>query len=195
MGDEQNQGKGLRTYLQGVPDPRRRQGRIYPLVGILMMLILAAVNGERSLRGMWIWAQQHWEQIRGKLGMEWLAHPPVYGTLWRVLALLEMAQVEPVLSRWVQGVGGKAISVDGKSLRGSRRRAGLPALEVVVAAAQGIRLVLGREGVEEEKVTEAALKLLQGMLLEGKVVTLDAGLNQREIARAIVEKGGPTWES
>jgi len=29
MGDEQNQGKGLRTYLQGVPDPRRRQGRIY----------------------------------------------------------------------------------------------------------------------------------------------------------------------
>jgi hypothetical protein len=38
MGDEQNQGKGLRTYLQGVPDPRR------PLVGILMMLILAAVN-------------------------------------------------------------------------------------------------------------------------------------------------------
>jgi hypothetical protein len=88
MGDEQNQGKGLRTYLQGVPDPRRRQGRIYPLVSILMMLILAAVNGERSLRGMWIWAQQHWEQIRGKLGMEWLAHPPVYGTLWRVLALL-----------------------------------------------------------------------------------------------------------
>jgi hypothetical protein len=115
-------------------------------------------------------AQQHWEQIRGKLGMEWLAHPPVYGTLWRVLALLEMAQVEPVLSRWVQGVGGEAISVDGKSLRGSRRRAGLPALEVVVAAAQGIRLVLGREGVEEEKVTEAALKLLQGMPLEGKVV-------------------------
>jgi hypothetical protein len=52
MGDEQNQGKGLRTYLQGIPDPRRRQGRIYPLVSILMMLILAAVNGERSLRGM-----------------------------------------------------------------------------------------------------------------------------------------------
>jgi len=149
MGDEQNQGKGLRTYLQGIPDPRRRQGRIYPLVSILMMLILAAVNGERSLRGMLVWAQQHWEQICGKLGMEWLVHPPVYGTLWRVLALLEMAQVEQVLSRWVQGVGGEAISVDGKSLRGSRRREGLPALEVVVAAAQGIRIVLSREGVEE----------------------------------------------
>ena len=52
--------------------------------------------------------------------MEWLAHPPVYGTLWQVLALLEMDQVEKVLSRWVQGVGGEAISVDGKSLRGVR---------------------------------------------------------------------------
>ena len=32
------------------PDFRRRQGRIYPLTGLLMMLILAAVNGESSLR-------------------------------------------------------------------------------------------------------------------------------------------------
>ncbi len=44
MGDEQNQEKGLRAYLQDVPDPRRCQGRIYPLAGILTMLILAAVN-------------------------------------------------------------------------------------------------------------------------------------------------------
>ncbi len=84
MGNEQNQAKGLRTYLQDIPDPRRRQGRIYPLVSILMMLILAAVNGERSLRRMWIWAQKHWEQICEKLWMEWLAHPPVYGNLWRM---------------------------------------------------------------------------------------------------------------
>ncbi len=62
------------------------------------------------------------EGICGKLGMEWLAHPPVYGTLWRVLALLEMDQVKQVLSRWVQGVGGEVISVDGKSLRGVRSR-------------------------------------------------------------------------
>ncbi len=70
-------------------------------------------------------------------------------------------------------------------------RAGLPALEVVVAVAQGIRLVLGREGLEEEHIPEAALKLLQGMSLERKVVTLDVGLNQRGIA-AVVERGGPT---
>jgi hypothetical protein len=29
MKDEQNKGKGLNTYLRDIPDPRRRQGRIY----------------------------------------------------------------------------------------------------------------------------------------------------------------------
>ena len=66
MKDEQNKGKGLNTYLQDIPDPRRRQGRIYPLVNILIMLILAAVNGKSSLRGMLVWAESHWKQsVRG----------------------------------------------------------------------------------------------------------------------------------
>ncbi len=195
MRDGQNKGKGLSAYLQDIPDPRRRQGRIYPMVNILIMLMLAAVNGQRSLRGMLGWAEAHWRQISEELEMEWLAHPPVYGTLWRILALLDMAHVEQALSRWIQGIGGEAISVDEKSLRGSRRRDGLPALAVVVAAAHGMRIVLSRAGVEEGKVTEAALKLLQGRPLEGKVVTLDAGLNHRQVASAIIEKGGPTWES
>jgi hypothetical protein len=42
--------KSLKAYIERIPDFRRRQGRIYPLTGLLMMLILAAVNGESSLR-------------------------------------------------------------------------------------------------------------------------------------------------
>lgn len=189
---EQRQEKqGLRAYLKGIPDPRRRQGRIYPLEAVLTMLILAAVNGQKSLRGMWKWAQEHWQQIRSGVGMEWLPHPPEYGTLWRILALLPRTALETALRQWAEEEGGSIISIDGKTLRGSKRDAGLAALQVVVAAAQGVRLVLSREGVEEGEVTQAALRLLQGMSLEGKVVTLDAGLNQREIAREVVEKGGP----
>ena len=50
-----------------------------------------------------------------------------------------------------------------------------------------MQLVLAQEEVKGEHVIEAALRLIQG---EGRVVTLDAGLNQREIADAIVKKGG-----
>jgi len=58
---------------------------------------------------------------------------------------------------------------------------------VVVAAGQKVQLVLAQEEVKGENAIEAALRLIQG---EGRVVTLDAGLNQREIADAIVKKGG-----
>jgi hypothetical protein len=43
--------KALSMYLRDIRDPRRRQGRIYPLASILTMLTLAAVNGESTLRG------------------------------------------------------------------------------------------------------------------------------------------------
>ena len=62
----------------------------------------------------------------------------------------------------------------------------MPALSVVVAAGQKVQLVLAQEEVKGENAIEAALRLIQG---EGRVVTLDAGLNQREIADAIVKRG------
>jgi hypothetical protein len=47
------------------------------------------------------------------------------------MAGVELRQVEEAVRRWLLG---EAISVDAKSLRGSRRE--LPALSVVVAAGQ-----------------------------------------------------------
>jgi len=42
--------------LTTIPDPRRRRGRHYPLYGLLAIALLAAMHGERSLRGVWRWA-------------------------------------------------------------------------------------------------------------------------------------------
>lgn len=39
----------------------------------------------------------------------------------------------------------------------------------------------------------AAIALLQEIALDGKLVSLDAGLLQRSVVKAIVEKKGPTW--
>ncbi|MGQ9502874.1 MAG: hypothetical protein ACUVSF_11730 [Anaerolineae bacterium] len=44
----------LLRQLKRIPDRRSRRGRIYPLAGVLGML-LAAINGESSLREMWMW--------------------------------------------------------------------------------------------------------------------------------------------
>lgn len=52
-------------------------------------------------------------------------------------------------------------------------------------------MTLGQTGVDDKtnEIT-AAPTLLAGLLLEGRVVTVDALLTQREVARVIVEAGG-----
>ena len=139
----------LLTKLQEVPDVRRREGRLYPLASVLGMLILAALNGESSLRGMLGWGERHWQVLARPLGFKVGTSAPVYGTVWRILHLLPQSALEGMLGAWLatDAVGDEAaVAVDGKQLRGSKRReSGLPALHVVTAAAQGLGVVLGQE--------------------------------------------------
>ena len=50
--------ESLLERLRKVPDPCFRRGRVYPLYGLLAVLILAAMQGENSLLGMWQWAKE-----------------------------------------------------------------------------------------------------------------------------------------
>jgi len=187
----------LLAKLQEVPDVRRRQGRLYPLASVLGMLILAALNGESSLRGMLGWGERHWQELARPLGFKGGTSAPVYGTVWRILHLLPLAALESVLGAWLATGEVKdeaALALDGKQLRGSKRReSGLPALQVVTAAAQGLGVVLGQELAEHQDDVAALLALLERLPIQGKVVTLDAGLLTREVAQTILEKGGPIW--
>ena len=54
--------------LPALPDPRRRQGRRDPLASRLGRLILAALHGASSRRGIWRWARQHWDERWWPLG-------------------------------------------------------------------------------------------------------------------------------
>ena len=53
----------LLAQLQALPDPRRRQGRMYPLPALLGMLLLGVLHGRDSLRGAWVWASYHWPHV------------------------------------------------------------------------------------------------------------------------------------
>lgn len=184
----------LLTKLQAVPDMRRREGRRYPLASVLGMLILAALNGESSLRGMLGWGDRHWQVLARPLGFKVGTSAPVYGTVWRILHLLPQSALEDVLGAWLatDAVENEAaVAVDGKQLRGSKRReSSLPALHVVTAAAQGIGVVLGEDLAALQDDVAATLALLERLPIQGKVVTLDAGLLTREVAQTILEKGG-----
>lgn len=180
--------------LAAVPDPRDRRGRRYPLRGLLALLLLAALHGESSLRGMWVWASVRWQALRWVLGFEGNPTPPAYGTIWYVIKGLEVMDLETAFRQWAEDCaaeGTTAISIDAKALRGSRRtREEVSALEVVTAVSQELRLVLGQEEVSSGNTLGAALRLLRGIPLEGMLVIADAGLLSRPFVETVLEEGG-----
>lgn len=177
--------------LSRVHDPRRREGRRYRLPGLIGMLLLAAVHGETSLRGMWLWGCSQWERIAGSLDLWGTKGPPAYGTVWGLMARVDANELGQVLGSASATGAETAYSVDGKVLRGSRRETE-PALQVVTAVGHSYHGVLAQQEVNEGDTVEAAVALLCKMPLAGKIVSLDAGLLQRSVAKTIEEKGGPT---
>jgi len=186
--------KSLMWHLKRVKDPRRREGLVYPLWGLIGILILAGINGQKTLRSMWLWGATRWERISRPLGFSGQARPPSYGTIWYVLKNLEVGQLEEETREWASQLNqaeSEGWSVDGKVLRGSRREdPHQTAVQVVTMVAQTLKRVMGQQIAAGGDQSEATIQLLKAVPLEGKLVTLDAGLLHRETANTIVEGGG-----
>ena len=192
MGPVEFPEQSLLGRLTRVPDRRDRRGRMYPLVGVLGMLLLTAINGESSLRGMWLWSVERWQRIHRELGMMEFPDPPALSTVWYVLEDMDYEGLETELSAWMESHSGgqmKRISLDGKQLRGSKRE-GRGALHVVVAASHDLKLILKQQPAVEGDEVAATLALLASVPLAGRVVTMDAGLLNRQTTNCILEGGG-----
>lgn len=175
-------------------DPRSRRGRRYPLSGLLAMLILGALHGEKSLRGMWMWGCKRWAELRRPLGFIGNPRPPAYTTVWYVVRALDSDALDEALQDWTLAWSGnrvRCVGVDGKVLRGSRRtKPELPALELLTAAGHELKVVLGQRGAPDGDLVAATIELLKTLPLQGKLVTADAGLLYRSVVDTIVEGGG-----
>lgn len=123
--------------------------------------------------------------------------PPAYGTLRGLFARLDARAFEAAVARWVAHLlgdgtsgGPRAVAIDGKSSRGSRA-AGSPAVHLLAALDQRTGCVLAQARVPAETDEhKAALTLLEGMALRGRVVTGDAAFRQRDLCRRVVDDGG-----
>lgn len=182
--------QSLLDVLAGIPDPRGRHGRRYPIQSLLAVLIVAAMNGQASLRGMWLWARAHADWLTRHLPFH-RNRIPALETFRTLLCRLDLPLLLEALNRWLLAVNAERISLDEKVLRGSKRDCEAP-LMVVAAFGHKVGLVLGQLVAQGQDKTEAAIALLERMPLEGKVLTLDAGLMIRPVVQQVVEKGGHT---
>lgn len=182
--------------LSDLRDPRRAQGRRYPLRSVVVSALMAMVCGCDDAEAMECWSEVNKDWLAGFLDMP--HGPPTQDVYLSVLGALEPAAFQAVFVRWAELVslrlGGdpKHIAIDGKTSRRSADRAsGRAAIHTVSAWLSGAGLVLGQVQTREKSNEIIAIpELLKVLSLRGATVTIDAMGSQTDIAQAIVEGGG-----
>jgi len=109
---------------------------------------------------------------------------PSHDTFGRFYAALDPEEFSRCFTRWVQAIGevtdGEVVAVDGKTLRRSFDRASSKAA-IHMVSAWASKTGRGR--------LPAIPRLLEILRLEGCIVTIDAIGAQKEIVKAIIDKG------
>ena len=190
--------------LSSVPDFRRAEGKRHQLSSILAMVCAATLCGYCSYGAMAEWGRNYGADLALALGFK-NGRTPCVGTLHAVLSGLDHQALEDVLSQWttevlaaceangmISAVEAAVIAIDGKCLRGSARQ-GAPGTHLLAALSPVLGLPLAQRAVNDKSNEITAVQeVLEGLLLEGRIVTVDALLTQRQIAETIIAKKGTT---
>jgi Transposase DDE domain len=111
--------------------------------------------------------------------------------LRRVLLAIDVAEFDRAVGRWLTdqlSLHGCGLALDGKTLCGSRDSKEGKAVHLLAAVIHGSGEVVAQTHVaaKTNEITCVA-HLLEGLDITGAIVTADALLTQREIARHLVE--------
>jgi hypothetical protein len=172
----------LLAALEDVPDPRRAQGKRYPLPYLLVFTVLALLSGAKSYRGIITFLEQRREHLNHHFGVA-LRRAPAVNTLRTVLQSLDTDTLEAAFRRHAKALlaqreGDRApvIALDGKTLRGSFDNINdRKAAQTLTAFASEPALVLAHMEVDEKSNEIPAVQaLIRTLGLKGVVFTADA---------------------
>ena len=194
--------KSLLSFLAQIPDHRSRHGQQHTLSAILGLVCCAILCGARGYTAIAQWAHDQDITLMHRLGFT--RTPPKMDGIRKVLIALDVTAFEAALSRWVEAVLGRpaaaaatppqALALDGKTARGSFD--GLKkAVHLLSLMAHESGLTVAQAAVPdgaEDKTNEhkAALRLLEGLVLKGRLITGDAMFCQRDFCPQVIAAGG-----
>jgi predicted transposase YbfD/YdcC len=183
----------LLELLAQVPDQRRERGRRHPLAGLLAVGIAAVTAGARSFAAIGQRAADAGPDAPAALGATRGAADE--STYRRTFAQLSADSLDAALGAWLwtraARAGGRlVIAVDGKAVRGARKKGG-KAPHLAAALAHGTGAVPGQVAVDaRSNEIPAVRELLKAFAdLAGAVVTMDALHAQHDTAQAVLGRG------
>lgn len=193
---------GLLTALKQIPDPRRRQGRRYPLPDLLLFSVLAVLAGATSYRGILVFIAVHRERLNAVFGTS-LRRASAVNTLRALFQALDPAALETAFRQHARGLseaacpsGPRVIALDGKTLKRSFDHLNdKAAAHVLSAFACEPALILAHQevrGTPDE--VPAAQVLIETLGVRGVLFTADAALHgQKKPSRARRVAAMPFW--
>jgi len=192
--EDKTQSATIIEHFAELEDPRRYNRRHY-LEDILVIAVCAAIAGADGWTDVALFGKSKETWLREDLGLRLPHGIPSADTFRRVFAALDGVQFRACFAQWVQAIEGETegqvVAIDGKVLRRSYdHHLGLEALHMVSAWTSENGLVLGQLKVDgKSNEIPAVPELLEMLVLEGCIVTLDALHCQTQTAAAILAKG------
>jgi predicted transposase YbfD/YdcC len=184
-----------------VADPRRAQGRVYWLSGLLCLAVAAILCGQRSVLAIAEWGQLQSPALRTALGLP-SDRAPDQSTLHRVFRRLDPAQLSLALSSYFDPAtkrlrrrAAEAVAVDGKAHRGQLQfeRVGSCTIHQVTAFCHETGLVLAQIALDNqggEAELNGAARMVANIDWQGRVLTGDALYCQRAVCAGVLAAGG-----
>jgi DDE_Tnp_1-associated len=179
----------LLSLFSELPDPRRGQGKLYPLAPILLFTVLAMLSGAVSYRQVHAFIKTHLDRLNAAFGLS-LRRAPAYSSIRFILRGLDGEALEGVFRLHAAGLGsppeaGKPICValDGKTLRGSFDAFNdRKAAHLLSAFAHDDQIILAHLAIgEKSNEIPAVQELIMTLGLSGRLFTVDAMHAQKNL--------------
>jgi len=180
------------SYFTGLTDPRVERTKAHLMEDIIFITVAAVICGAETWNDI-----EHYGKSKESWLKQYLQLPngiPSHDTFNRFFSALDPEEFEQAFLCWIKDISeltdGDVVSIDGKSICGSREGDSKRAVHIVSAWSRANQLSLGQVKVDEKSNEITAIpKLLNVLALKGCFVTIDAMGCQREIATQIIEKG------
>ena len=184
----------LLAHLAQLPDPRSPHGQRFPLTALLAAACAAILCGARSFAAIAQWGRSQDIGLMHRLGFR--RTPPTQGAYRYLFLRLKADDLEAALGRWIAPLVQpeadrlRPTPLDGKTARGSHSplRAAVHLLSLLDGPTGGVLCQTAVDAKTNEH--KAALALLEGLVLEGRLVTADAMFCHRDVAERILSQGG-----
>jgi predicted transposase YbfD/YdcC len=187
----------LADYFAELRDPRVQLKCAHNFMDIILIVVCATIGGADDFVSAAAFAEAKEDWFRDRLGLTLGNGIPSHDTLNRVFAIIHPTQFQKCFLGWVESMSDrlklKQIPIDGKAIRGSKRKTSAGARTVQIVSAwsseNGVTLAQVRTDEKSNEIT-AIPELLRLLDISKALVSIDAAGCQKTIATQIVEGGG-----